>query len=90
MLRTMEGQRLSRDGIPGDVMGVGCAIAAFIAVCHNGLARGRGETGEELPDKGVGDGVGGHPAIIGSLYLGMNERLFRNQSDQRVNIGSKA
>ena len=54
---------LIRYRIPAQIVGLHSHVAAFVAVGTHGIAGGRGEVREELPDKAVGYGVRHFPAL---------------------------
>ena len=90
-LRVVEGG-VGQDGhgIPAQAVGLYRQITALVAVGPDGIAGYRGESREELPDKGVGDSICNLPATVGVLGLGQNAGLFRDKTHQIVAVGSQS
>ena len=78
------------DGIPYKVVGLYGLVAALIKVCTGRVTGGRGELGEEHPDKAVGDGINSFPTALNSLCLRNDGRIFGNQAHQFIYIGTEA
>jgi hypothetical protein len=57
----------SGDGIPRDVVGLGCQIGAFIEVRTHGLTGSSFKGGKEAANESIGNPVEDFPSVIGSV-----------------------
>ena len=89
----MEGEGLSHDGIPGQVMRRLGKIGTFVAVCADLLALVDLEIGEKAAYEGVGNSVEYFPAIGGLSDVGSEyviEFLLGEESYKILDVAADA